>query len=1806
MKKFVNIFICLSIAVMSVLAWGCSDMFEEIDSIALNRCLEPTELNARVSATKGNVVTFSWNVGKDAESYNLVICTDKELSEIYAEKSITPDQVPFTMTVDADATYYYKVQAVSSTKESSHWVTYTDDSKAAKSIKTFAVKDNLFLAVAERGSSTMKLSWSKEVEDYQDVTHVTYGAPGASEESLGKYTLTAEDIASASATIPQLQASHEYVFTLYYLSAGRGEINAWTTPDMNGLTEVNTSAALEQAIKDGGNIALAMEGSPYTINASALESGLGVSKGFKVSGIGGPDGSRPEIIGTISINNDFDGGDIYFEGVKFSGNGNSCGFALQRMNDNGITTPIPVNSITYKNCEITGYSKGLFYEWGKTFAIKEFKYESTDIYAINADGTGGGDGFDLRGATSIDKFVFNNCTIYNGFRTFIRVDAAGVMGDIDFSNNTLMNLCFVDNANNGGVFGLQVAPKSFTIKKNLFLNFVDKATLEGANTKYIPAADLAISASENWFYNCVETFSTTNMTVANLGGATLSADPCYNAKAGLFNINPDSEIAGKQIGASKWWTPYVEQPENLSLYTLGASHTWDLNNAKFFSGTSKKQMVRDSLFISASENLPISFADGKLTFSGATVCNKKGLPTDGYLYFKVNKPGSIVLCPTDGLTSHVIVGTVVEGEQTITVKGGASPLTDMGNNQKIVIKDITGETLVYVYASGPVSLSQIAWSTDISDVNTALPAPEPKTDPSTVTAGEPVDINVSWSAVPNAASYSVVFGGKTYAVDEGLSYTIASSVVGMLDPGSYTVNVFANPGEKDIYNTMSNAGTAAFAVQPAGGSTETSVFMVSSVEELLNAISAGKDAITLKYKDTPYEIGALTLTAPLHLTGQTEGGKKTPISASFTLSGNIKGDGHGSVVLNNLDITNESQSVIFEDKTGEAPTVDTVAIVDCYIHGTKALYDNSGKAASDAQVIIIKGNHIDNCSTGADFIDLRNGAHHTVKIIGNTFANSCRTFFRTDAAHEMNYLTVMNNTFYKVATNSSSKDNNGIFHVRSAAGAGLLEYKVISNIFYSILIDSDPSNANGFPKFRSKTGLNPSTVVNNYFYNCEDREEKAAYSFWSFFEKEAAIAGGGAILPADPFKNAEGGDYTLTNGVAMNANVGDPRWNPALGGNPTSEITVNNTDEFLTAISAGKSTITLADGEYDLTTIEGNPDITGGKLTIASSLNLKGSKNAVLAGGFVFGEGVENFTISGITLTGKGAVDNAFATSGSSNIRTISFNDVAINQFKNRLIYQSSETASVASLAFNKVIVTQMGTSGDCIDFRKGTLSALKIQNSTFANGIRTLMRIDASVNCNSVNVTNNTFYNLCSVDSKDNNGIFHIRSTTATSANQIIVRNNIFASMHKAAETPSNANGFPKLVSSTSSAIANPSFSHNYYYDIDETEGYSWWNKTEKDLCLAGYGMILTEQPFKDPANGDFTLVNALAASENIGDPRWNTTRPSMPGASFEVADVDAMLTAISAGKTDLLLTGSMYDFTASADASISGGVLSVNTGLTLNGRLSHGEKPTVIGGFKVYATEGGVVLNNLKLQGTKEADGNKTTIGNMLDIDASAVLEKIVIRNCDINAYGNRFIYGSGTSVCGPIQIVGNIVTNHGTGGDFIDIRKGTVSSIKVVSNTFANGIRTFLRCDAAVDCGAVNIENNTFYNLGYVDSKDNNGILHIRSTKATSTPRQIIVKKNIFAAMHRAVETPSNAAAGFPHLISKASSAIAVPVITDNIFYDIDDHESYGWWMYLPAENEDAKKTVITESPFAGDPTTGKYTVISKYKGYGDLRW
>lgn len=1788
MKRIFRYFAILASVCIGTLMSSCSNELDIVESLDLTRCLTPLNLNVKI--IDGDQVTFRWDAVKGADQYQLEIYSDEQMKNLVKEELVLAKELPATIKMDADSEYWFRVKAIDSSEklEPSKWAVYS------KSVKTYAVKPTVYPAVKDRTSTSITVSWDVEAAA-GEINLVKWVVLGS--EEVQERELTAEEIAAGEATVTGLESFTNYVVSVYFKSANRGDLSIWTRANTDGYTEITTEAALKQAATDGGKYVLKMDASPYYIGATDI------ANGFEIVGEEAADGTQPVILGEYHVLNSVaNDASFIFKSVELNGNGGEFGFAFQLKNG-GAGKGQLFDKIHFLNCKITGYTKGLIYEWGGTFGANELIWDGCTIVEVNKANTQGGDGIDFRGASDIKKLHIVNNTIYNGFRTFFRIDAATILGEVKINNNTIMNLSKDDaSTNNNGILGVKAKPASIEFKNNLILYMDGNAKLNGPAAQNLNTSDLGITFASNYFHSITAASffndKTTQAEALAGGGKILEVDPCYKAKAGIFNVS-DSDLINGKIGAPKWLMAFNKKPEDLTMTVVEGAHKWDFKNPAYFLGTIDEKMVRDQLFLGVVDNKINISEDGILQFLVPTTVNRQKLPLDGYLAFMVDKPGSVYIKPVninDKVGNHVIIGKGDVKGEAISIKGGAAANVDNEKAQKIVIRDITEPSLIYVYASEQIGLAELGWAYDTTAVNTALPTPVVSIDPKSVKADAPKEVVITWDPVENAASYSVMFSGKTYDVEE-CTYTISTDIIKFLDPGAYSVSVFANPSEEDIYNTQSAAGTASFAVQAAGGEAGSEEFIVNNVEELVNAINSGKTDITLANTGSVHEIGAMDITTPLHLKGQTVDGVKTQVKANFTISGEIA----GSFILENLDIDGTGAAGSLVKETAPV-TIDTVGFININYHdASKALYDNSGKQASCVQWLIFDGVHAKNASAGSDFIDMRNGHYHNVIVRRSTFENSCRTFIRTDAASEVNNILIRNNTFYKVCL-ADSKDNNGVLHVRST---GIQTYSVLSNFFYSVPVTtaSTASNANGYPKFVSTNAASivPSTIMNNYFYNVEENFEGHLW-FSTKCPKEAAINGGGAVIyGAEPMKNPESGDFTLVNGVAINAGVGDPRWNPQSGSTPSSEITVETVADLLTAISANKSVITLKSGEYDLTVIEDNPDIATGVLTVYNSLSLIGENGAVVKGGFKMGDNVKTFSIEGITFDGNNSIGN-FIEIPSENVdmSSLKIKSCNIKAYKNRFIYQNV-LAKVSSLEIINNIVSEMGTGGDFIDFRKGSLTAVKISNNTFVNGIRTFTRIDASVELYSMVVKNNTFSNLCFVDSKDNNGIFHVRATSIDTVN-FKVQNNLFANMVREAEAPSQTNGYPKIVS-TNTAGRTPQFSKNYYYNVNDVEGdYSWWSRINKTIAANGYGIVLTEDPFKDAANGDYTLVNNLAASERIGDPRWNTNSIVRPGDPYPVNDLASFINAIDAGKTVISLAYGEYDLTA--DETLAG-ALTLNNSLTIIGQTRDGKLPRFIGKFNLNAADGATFsISKVELDGNNALDNLATLSGSYSNVS---------FLNCNIKNYKNRFIYiSSETANGGSINIMGNLVSDMGTSGDCIDIRKGTVAMVKAVNNTWWNGIRTFIRMDAATVCQSVLVKNNTFYNLCSVDSKDNNGIFHVRASAT------VIAEKNLFAAMKRAEETPTQAN-GYPKLVSQASSKIKLPIFRDNLYYNVDETASYDWFGKVDeasslfnykakALENGGQQLTAEQSPFVDETKveSGLFNIKAEYKGYGDLRW
>ena len=805
--KRINILKAAVIALASATMFaGCvQEAFEEITEINLARCLEPQNLSAKVSVVTGEDVTFGWDVNRDADSYNLVVYSDEAMTVKVLDETILPSDVPYTVKLTADEKYYFKVQALSETKQASNWAVY--DGHAS----TYAVKDNLFMEVSARTENSISLKWSTEVSDFKEVTHIV--ASPVKGGSKVNYDLVDADKNSGTATLTGLAASTEYQIVLYYLSASRGAVDAWTMAAPGTKTVITTSEELKTAVA-GGEFFLSYSAAGYEMGAAKPTASL------TLVGELGPNGEKPVITGNIELTSALaSGSTLHFENVCFSDTG-VTGHVVTFTDD---AAPATIEKIEFVNCDMTGFKSGIFYNnKAGGLTVGEVLYDSCDIYGILGSG---GDGFDIRKPTTITTVKFVNNTIWDGFRTFVRLDAndAIKIGGFVFENNTIKGICVMNDGNNQGFFAPKIGT-ALTLKNNIFLWEDGGETTEGVDDKTQLVRDNSaivlpdITAENNYAYAQGKDFFKA-VSAAAAGFTVLDADPCYNSKGNFFQLsNPD--LIAKKVGAAKWWISYVEKEEDLTQNVLEGAHTWNLQDATLFAGDVKNSRVRDELLLVGTEAVPMN-ADNGINFLSASELTKKGVPTAGYLAFKVNTAGSVDLQVANGGSASVVIALF--DDNGFAIKGGVMA-TPTAGVQKVVIPAVTGEGTVYLYSTGAISLTKLAWSLDTTAGNKVLPTPKLTVEPVTLTEGDATEVTVTWDAIQNAASYAVVFNKKSYPAQTELSFTVDAETIASLKAGLYNFTVQAFPREDDIYYVKSEQGVASVAVQPkSAGEAQTEV-----------------------------------------------------------------------------------------------------------------------------------------------------------------------------------------------------------------------------------------------------------------------------------------------------------------------------------------------------------------------------------------------------------------------------------------------------------------------------------------------------------------------------------------------------------------------------------------------------------------------------------------------------------------------------------------------------------------------------------------------------------------------------------------------------------------------------------------------------------------------------------------------------------------------------------------------------------------------------------------------------------------------
>ena len=837
--------IAFSAIALSVLATGCVDeMPEVLEDMNLSRVLTPSSTAATVSTEDGHTVTFSWtnsntatryivqvfrfNTGEAPASADLV--TEELLSGMTPDEySVDPSEsgssTSTVISLEPEYSYYARVCARNedSGQGDSKWAAFPYP------IDTYTVMDPVkSVTVTERTSTSISIAW--ELEDGDEGINQIRVSPNPVDPSAAYLPVTVE-ADQRSAVVGggefNLEPSVRYTIAVHNNSANRGTVYAWTRPDSEGAVPVSDTSAFKQALIEAADydnpplkIRVAYNGGePYEMGSMDI---LGP---VEIYGEQTVEGESPVIIGYFNmrspgisytytdytdpaapventVDNILGATSLRAEALSFSGNSYELGRNITFAEDFPAEQLVSVSVV---NCEISGYSNGMFYDNSKAVNFDSIDYESVLVSDISGDG---GDSFDVRAANTINSIEFTNSTFTDGMRTFIRIDQATV-GSLTFDHNTVNNLCWIDNGNNKGLFNIRgTVSSSFVITDNVFLN------LDGcpSRTVMFPAQATAFptSVSGNYYYNLADTFFYTasgdpsaeefpESVAISGGGAVLTSDPCHDSGRGVFNVTSASVLASG-AGDPRWLTEYVEQPDP-ELVPVEYGYTWDLTDTDTFYDVIDESCVRgNTRFIVASN--PINVTEDGFEFTAEPGFEYAGTPNDCAMAFLVDGPGSVVLSAVaDGSTNDHI--TVAYGPADGSSAEVAGAVYAGASRTRVVFADFNAgeQRLVYVYACGPIILSELSWIEDTQTAGTTPLDPPANLTLSAASAGDDAGtVSLTWDAVGNAGSYVVKYVGPRPSDVDSVTVTSAQydfSPVS-LSTGVYSFSVRALKAETDL------------------------------------------------------------------------------------------------------------------------------------------------------------------------------------------------------------------------------------------------------------------------------------------------------------------------------------------------------------------------------------------------------------------------------------------------------------------------------------------------------------------------------------------------------------------------------------------------------------------------------------------------------------------------------------------------------------------------------------------------------------------------------------------------------------------------------------------------------------------------------------------------------------------------------------------------------------------------------------------------------------------------------------------------
>ena len=762
---------------------GCTkEMVDINDEVALGRCLTPTELSAKV--IDGEFIEFSWTKSKGATEFVLELYSDEEMMQKVETFTIPAADVPYKADLEADMTYYARVKGVNGDGviEDSNWATFD------RALQTYAIKSSLNPELVDRSASSITIKWTKDPE----VDHIRITPALNAGEDYTRFEVSADAQAAAQVEVTGLKPSVKYTLAVHFKSAERGNVIAWTHPDTENAVRVSSIAEFKEKYANGqSKFVFAYSDTPYEYGEFKVAD---FTHDLEIYGELSEDGEFPTLLMNTKPSSTVK--KLHFERMHLCGApGETVGASNYFVNVQDVGQDI--ESITFLNCKITEFERALYYDNnnGKlgSLVIKECEVNTIKQSFIDSR---------QKGSSEFGSLLIENSTIQNIGYAFLRF-AAGVNPAITLKNNTIYN-CGFASGHNLGFISVAEDIETFTMESNLILGIAD---VSGANKNQLFVTTKAKTMNKNFFYDCYKDFigDEAAVTYATVGGAMLQTNPVVDAIGGLFNVT-DASVKEAGAGDPRWLQAYVEVPEDLTQTVTSSVTTWDLEDAKIFRGKADKDMVRGNIRFYV-QNTPFNLGGGKIEFTGKSVVDKAGIPTDAGMGIKVNQPGSIVVSTAAselaGKHSHLTVS--LNGEISASVPVGAE-------YQKVTFPNITEESTVYITACDPIAISFLQWTDDIEVINNILDTPVLSIDKTSVQERDEETVTVSWEAVDYAGAYEVTFNEKKTVVTE-TSFEINTAALSVEEDGAdFKVSVKAVPDSDDYIRVESQPAEVSFHV----------------------------------------------------------------------------------------------------------------------------------------------------------------------------------------------------------------------------------------------------------------------------------------------------------------------------------------------------------------------------------------------------------------------------------------------------------------------------------------------------------------------------------------------------------------------------------------------------------------------------------------------------------------------------------------------------------------------------------------------------------------------------------------------------------------------------------------------------------------------------------------------------------------------------------------------------------------------------------------------------------------------------------